>query len=407
VFRLLWIGWSISYAGDALQLLAQTWLIALLTNSALAVAGSPALASLPLVLLPLGGVVADAYDRRRLLLVVQLAGALAAGGVALLVATHRIAVWHIYVWVVFASLLRVVGRPAYKVLLTAVVPAREARSAMALSSMTETGSMVLVTGLGALLLSAVGLTAAFVANALTYVVAAWALWHHRRIPEAGRVTARLSARSALGDLRAGFGYLRGNRAILHPLVLTFLFVLAASPLFTLLAAVVHAQGRSLVDLGVLAAATSLGTFAGAAYAGLRRERGSATLHYAQLGVLGAAALALFAVVPIGWASLGPLIVVGTIFGAETVWNASRVAELGDPVFQGRLQAVTTMVLGVGSALGALWAGPMLDAFGLRGLLCGAVGLAVASVGAAFGISAARARARDGVRSPPGERPAAP
>jgi len=373
VFRLLWIGWSISYAGDALQLIAQTWLIALLTNSALAVAGSPALASLPLVLLPLGGVVADAYDRRRLLLVVQLAGALAAGGVALLVATHRIAVWHIYVWVVFASLLRVVGRPAYKVLLTAVVPAREARSAMALSSMTETGSMVLVTGLGALLLSAVGLTAAFVANALTYVVAAWALWHHRRIPEAGRVTARLSARSALGDLRAGFGYLRGNRAILHPLVLTFLFVLAASPLFTLLAAVVHAQGRSLVDLGVL----------------------------------GAAALALFAVVPIGWASLGPLIVVGTIFGAETVWNASRVAELGDPVFQGRLQAVTTMVLGVGSALGALWAGPVLDAFGLRGLLCGAVGLAVASVGAAFAISAARARARDGVRSPPGERPAAP
>src|SRR5438552_10601198 len=70
-FRLLWIGWSISYAGDALQLLAQTWLIALLTSSALAVAGSPALAAVPLLLLPLGGVIADAYDRRRLLLLVQ------------------------------------------------------------------------------------------------------------------------------------------------------------------------------------------------------------------------------------------------------------------------------------------------------------------------------------------------
>src|SRR5437763_14586189 len=73
VYRLLWLGWSVSYAGDALQLLAQTWLIALLTNSALAVAGSPALASLPLLLLPLGGVFADAYDRSRLFLVAQLA----------------------------------------------------------------------------------------------------------------------------------------------------------------------------------------------------------------------------------------------------------------------------------------------------------------------------------------------
>jgi MFS family permease len=376
-FRLLWLGWSISYAGDALQLLAQTWLIAVLTGSALAVAGSPALASVPLLLLPLGGVIADAYDRRRLLLLVQVVGGVAAGAVALLVAMHRITVWQLYVWVVFASLLRVVARPSYKVLLTEVVPAPEARSAMALSSMTETGSMVLVTGLGALFLSAAGLTAAFVANALTYVVAAWALWHHRHLAEP-RLRARLSASVAVAELRAGFSYLRVRRAILWPLVLTFVFVLATSPLFTLLAAVVHEEGRTLVDLGVLAAATSLGTFAGAAYAGLRRAAGHEPRHYAQLGLVGAAALAVFALVPVGWESLAPLAVVGAIFGAETVWNASRVAELGDTVFQGRLQAITTMTLGLGSALAALWAGPVLDVFGVRGLFGAAVALAFAS-----------------------------
>lgn len=381
VFRLLWIGWSISYAGDALQILAQTWLIALLTNSALAVAGSPALASLPLVLLPIGGVIADAYDRRRLLLLVQITGALAAGAVAMLVATHRVAVWHIYGWIVFASLLRVVARPAYKVLLTEVVPVGEARSALALSSITETGSMVLVTGLGALFLSAAGLTAAFVANALSYVAAAWALWHHRRIASSDRVLSRLSVPTAVHDLRAGFRSLRGNRAILSPLVLTFTFVLATSPVFTLLAAVVHAEGHTLVDLGLLAAATSLGTFVGAGYAGMRRAGGDETLRYAQLGILGAAALGVFAFVPVGAWSLAPLAVVGAIFGAQTVWNASRVAEIGGPLFQGRLQAITTMVLGLGSALAALWAGPVLDAFGLRGLVGGAIALAVASTAA--------------------------
>jgi hypothetical protein len=114
-----------------------------------------------------------------------------------------------------------------------------------------------------------------------------------------------------------------------------------------LAAVVHAQGRTLVDRGVLAAATSFGTFLGAAYAGMRRAAAHEPLRYAQLGIVGAAALAAFAVVPVGPASLAPLPVVGAIFGAETVWNAGRVAELGDAVFQGRLQAITTMALGSG------------------------------------------------------------
>jgi MFS family permease len=391
-FRLLWIGWSISYAGDALQLLAQTWLIAVLTGSALAVAGTPALAALPLVLLPLGGVISDAYDRRRLLLVAQLAGAAGSGAIAVLVATHRVAVWQLYAWIVFASLLRVVARPTYKVLLTEVVPAREKRPAMALSSMTETGSMVLVTGLGALFLSVAGLTAAFVANALTYVVAAAALWQHRRLGARERPPG-LSARRAVADLRGGFGYLRRNRALFEPLVLTFLFVLGTSPLFSLLAAVVHAEGRSLVDLGVLAAATSLGTFLGAGYAGARPPGGDVPLRYAQLGLVGAAALAAFALEPVSRLALVPLVVVGAIYGAQTVWNASRAAEVGDAVFQGRLQAITTMALGLGSALAALWAGPVLDVFGVRGLLGAASGLALASTVAAFSASRRLGRVR--------------
>jgi MFS family permease len=64
-----------SYAGDRLQQLAQAWLVATLTSSALAVGGITALGSLPLLLLPLGGVVADQVDRRRLLIAGQLVGA--------------------------------------------------------------------------------------------------------------------------------------------------------------------------------------------------------------------------------------------------------------------------------------------------------------------------------------------
>ena len=381
-FRTLWIGWTVSYAGDALQLLAQTWLIAVLTGSALAVAGSPVFATLPLLLLPLGGVVSDACDRRRLLLGAQLAGAASTAVVAALVGLHRITVWEIYAWAFLAGTLRAVARPAYKVLLTEVVPAAEARSALALASMSETASLVLMTGAGGLLLSAVGLTTAFVVNAGSYVVGAWTLWRLGGAAlELVPPPVRLSVRTAAADLAAGFRYLRGHRALLHPLVLTFAFLFATSPLITLLAAVVHAQGKSLVDLGILGAATSLGTFGGAAYAGAHLEAGAATFRYAWQGVAGACALAVFALAPVGWASLAPLVLVGWIFGTQTVWNASRVAELGSAVYQGRLQAITTMVLALGNGLAALWAGPVLDAFGVRGLLGAAAALAVLSLAA--------------------------
>ena len=122
--------------------------------------------------------------------------------------------------------------------------------------------------------------------------------------------------------------------------------------------------------------------------GLRRAGDHEPMRYAQLGLLGAVGLGTFALVPLGWPSVAPLVGVGSILGAETVWNASRVAELGDAVFQGRLQAITTMVLGVGAALAALWAGPVLDAFGKRGLAGAALALAVLSAAAYFA-SAAR------------------
>ena len=201
-FRLLWLGWSISYAGDGLQVLAQTWLIATLTGSALAVAGSPVIAGLPLLLLPVGGVVADAYDRRRLLLLCQLAGGASTAAVTALVALHRIHVWEIYLWAAAYSIVRLVARPAYKVLLTEAVPPAEARAAMAVSSMTETASLVAVGAIGGLLLGLVGITAAFVANTLTYVVAAWTLWRLRnaRFP-AVATGSRLTCRRALADLR--------------------------------------------------------------------------------------------------------------------------------------------------------------------------------------------------------------
>jgi predicted MFS family arabinose efflux permease len=369
-----------SYAGDRFQVLAQSWLVATLTSSALAVGGISALGSLPLLLLPLGGVIADLVDRRRLLITWQMVGAAATAAVAVLVLVDRIAVWHIYVWAVVNGLIALLSRPAYKVVLTEVVPSDEARPAVAINSMTETSSMVLVNGVGSVLLEFLGLTLAFILNTATYLVAAGSLWGLRDLSrQSGYRPQVLDVKRVLSDLVDGLRYLARQPSILHPLLLTFVTIMTVAPVFGLLAAIVHAAGGSIVDLGLLAASSSLGAFAGAAFAGMRSAGRSPTRRYAIIGLASAVAVALFALLPVGFISVAPLAVLGAGGFAQAVWNTSRIRELADPAYQARLQSFTSMAFTLGLTLGMLWAGVAIDRFGLTALVGGGVVLGLLSV----------------------------
>jgi MFS family permease len=379
-FRQLWLGMASSYAGDRFQQLAQAWLVATLTSSALAVGWISTLGSLPQLFMPLGGVIADLVDRRRLLITWQMVGAVATAIVAALVLTDHIAVWHIYAWAIINGLIALLSRPAYKVVLTEVVPYDEARQAVAINSMTETTSMVVVNGVGSVLLEFLGLTLAFFLNAATYLIAAGSLWGLRDLSrQSGDDPQTLDVKRVLSDLVDGLRYLARQSSILHPLLITFVNVIITGPVIGLLAAIVHAEGGSIVDLGLLAAASSLGAFAGAAFAGMRSAGANPTRRYAVLGLVSAAAVAVFAYLPIGLISMAPLAVLGAPAFAQVVWNTSRVRELADPEYQARLQAITSMAFTLGFSLGMLWAGVAIDQFGLTALVGGAAVLGLLSV----------------------------
>ncbi len=379
-FRQLWLGMASSYAGDHFQQLAQAWLVAMLTSSALAVGWIGTLNSLPQLFMPLGGVIADLVDRRRLLITWQMVAAAATTAVAVLVLADRIAVWHIYAWAVISGLIALFSRPAYKVVLTEVVPPDEVRPAVAINSMTETTAMVVVNGVGSLLLEFLGLTLAFILNAATYLVAAGSIWglHDLSRPSEDPPQS-LDVKRVLSDLVDGLRYLARQPSILHPLLLTFITIMIVGPAIGLLPAIVHNEGGSIVDLGLLAASTSLGAFAGAAFAGMRSAGADPTRRYAVLGLVSAAAVAVFVYLPIGLISMVPLAVLGAPAFAQAVWNTSRIQELADPAYQARLQAITSMAFTLGFSLGMLWAGVAIDQFALTALAGGAAVLGVLSV----------------------------
>ena len=371
-FRLLWAGMAASYAGDRLQELAQGWLVASLTqSSAMAVGWIGVLSSIPQLLMPLGGVVADCLDRRRLLIASQLGGAAVSVVIGMLVLSGRIVPGHIYAWAVFAGCIWLVARPAYKVVITQAVPQLLVRPAVAINSMSETLMTLVINALGSLLIGAVGLPVAFLLNTCSYLAASGSLWKIKDLSRLGPIPAGSSSSGKiLKGLREGVVYLAASPALLFPLLLTFLTSVAVVPTFSLLAALVQRQGGTITTLGLLGASGSLGSFLGAVYAGSRGEGALTTRRYALHGLGCAAGLGMFILLPIGALAAVPLAAIGFLLFSEAVWNTSRVRLLAAEAFQARLQSITTMAFTLGGALGTLWGGAALDTLGQPGLWSG-------------------------------------
>ena len=369
-FRLLWIGMSLSYAGDRLQELAQGWLVATLTNSALAVGGIGVLSSVGMLLMPLGGVIADQVDRRRILIVGQWAGALLTGVMALLAFTGRLAVWQIYLWALITGLVWMIVRPAYKVIITQAVPQEEVRPAVSLNSITETGAIVASNVGGSALLGWLGLPLAFMLNSFSYLIAVFCLGRVRLDPTAAGAGQGWQLGHLWQDLRAGMVYLAQHKALLYPLLLTFGGIVLAGPVSSVLPAIVNSQGGSLLQLGLLGGCASLGALAGAIYAGTRAE-GDPLRTYPIWGILSALGVGLFVARPLSLAGGIGLAGLGFLAFSQVVWNTSRVSALAEPAYQARLQSVTSMAFTLGTPLAAIWGGAAVDRFGLPALLAGA------------------------------------
>jgi MFS family permease len=380
-FRWLWIGMGLSYAGDRLQEMAQAWLVAGLSgSSAFAVGGIGIIASLPQLLMPLGGAVADRVNRQRLMIICQIAGAIAAALVGILVFNGWIKIWQIYLWALFSGMIWLVSRPAFKVVLTESVPKDEVRSAVGLNSISETLAIVIVTGGGSILLAKIGLPAAFLLNAASYGFAGFCLVKlYHLVREEIPSSPPLQTQAIGKDLAAGFLYLIQQPKLFYPLIMTLVIVAMTGPASSLLAAVIHKQGGTIINLGLLGMAGSLGSLLGAVYAGSKPDHENGTYFYALWGCVAASALIVFSFLPVGFLSAIPLAVLGFILFSQAVWNTSRVRLKADPLFQARLQSLTTMSFTLGGAIGQLWGGISVDRFGMLAFTGGGIILLAISI----------------------------
>lgn len=400
-YRNLWFARVVSNLGDWFNLLASAALIAHLTNAGTAISFLFLVRFVPLfVMSPFAGVIADRFDRRKILIVADLSRAAIVASFLFVDRPERI--WLLYVLTALQFVFSALFTPAQTALVPNVVAEDDLVTANALDSMTWSTMLAIGAMLGGLAAAYLGVTSAFLLDATSFLLSAWFV-SRMHIP-AALAAARLHTAPTL---RAGlFAFVEGMRYLLdQPLLLTIGLVKAGGALvwgvvnvveIPLAAQVFPINGNGTLTLGLLYFAAGIGTGFGPLL--LRSWMGDTkpamlraiSIGYAALAV-GIFGLALAPSLP--WV-LGATVVRSLGSGAIWVFSTVILQELLPDAVRGRVFAFEFAALTLTQSVGTLWAGYAYDTQGLSLSEIFAVAASVCTViGIAWGFFYVYARRR--------------
>ncbi|PYT05536.1 MAG: MFS transporter [Acidobacteria bacterium] len=381
-FRLLWIGQLISVTGSQMQVVAINWHVYLLTKSPLALGGVGLVRVLPIIFCSLaGGVIADAVDRKRLMLVSQSVMLISAAVLAVITAAGLSSVWPLYLLTAIASAAVAFDNPARQAMLPTLVPREDFPNAVSLGILVFNFAMIVGPALAGELLDLRGPALIYALNAASFVAVIVALLLMSATSRA-RADAPL-AQINLGALREGLRFVWRTPIIVQTMTLDFIatFFASATALLPIFAAeILHVGARGL---GLLSAAPGAGSIiAGLAMArlGVMRKQGKAVL--VSIAIYGAATVA-FGLSRWFWLSL---LMLGITGAADTVSTVLRqtIRQLVTPNhLRGRMTSVNMIFFMGGPQLGEFEAGALAALVGATlSVVIGGVGclIAVAAAG---------------------------
>jgi MFS family permease len=363
-FRLYWIGQIVSLVGTWMQTVSQPWLVLLLGGTPIQLGTVLALQFAPsLALAPLGGVLADRIDKRRLLLLTQSVAALQALVLFALTVTGLVEIWHIMVLALALGFVNALDMPVRQSFAADLVPREDLMNAITLNSTSFNLARVIGPAVAGITLALYGPAFNFAINAVSYLGVLTAL---RRMDPAGmqliiRPEQLTTIRQSLVE---GIRYAARTPTVLWPLLLlggmgTFaLNYQTLLPLFARFTLQLDADG-----FGALFAAMGVGSLMGSlvlAYLGPRRPLvgmmlGGAIVFAvfdAALGLTRTPLLAFPVIVAVGFSSM---MMINTI---NVIVQRSVPDEL-----RGRVMALYVTVFAGATPIGGLFAGSVAQAWG--------------------------------------------
>lgn len=388
-FARLYIGMTISGVGAQLTVVAVGLQIYALTGSTLAVSLVGGIALLPMVVAGLwGGMLADAFDRRRVLIVATIVGWLSTAAIAAFAIVHMIhptdgGVWDVFPYYVAATINSIAATINGATRMSSyprILPAHLVPSAAALGGISQGIQLTAGPALAGVLAALIGLPLTFLVDVVLFAAAFLGIITLPRMPPLVAV-----ARPGLKSLADGMRFLRNAPNIRAGFLVDIIAMTLGRPYVLLPAAGAVVIGGGPTTVGLLTAAAAVGTFLASLFSGAvsRTRRYGAAIGGAVI-VYGAL-IALFGLVLLvmstrGSGTVGPewsgvhglalalaglaLLGTGAADEVSAIFRSSMLLTAAPDEMRGRLQGTFTVVVTSGPRLGDLYAGLLTSAVAL-------------------------------------------
>jgi len=383
-FALYWTARTVSFLGDGVMTVALPWQVYELTDSpaAMGLVGGIQTASIFAFVL-LGGVASDRIERRKVIIVSDLARGAAAGAAGVLAIGGWLELWHLGLVVVVFGIAQGFAGPAFGSIVPQLVPDELLMQAnSALFTVNSLALRFIGPALGGLLIAAAGTGAAFLVDAASFLIGAVtiALLAAR---QAARLLDEGERRTLVQDIREGIGYVRGRPWLWGTLAWMFIaFPFTTAPYVVLLPYLVKNElGGDSRSLGLVFAAGGVGAIATSlVLSQVPIPRRHTTFMYAMFG-FGVFDLVLYALTQAPWQAMVIALVAETCLTAGViVWNT--LLQKAVPVAMlGRVRGLEWLAAFGLTPLAYVVVGQVSDVVGARSVMaaCGILSVALTAM----------------------------
>jgi MFS family permease len=374
-----------------MQTVAQAYLILFpLHGTGIDVAIATSLQFVPMLLLgPFGGLVADRYDKRRVLYATQASAGLLALTLGLLAATGSVQLWQVYVLAAGLGFVNLFDNPARQTFVFELVGPELLPNAISLNSVLINGARVIGPAIGGILIVTVGVATCFMVNAGSYLAVLVAL----ALMDASRLNRRRGVVRAKGQIREGLRYAWATRELrdtLLAMAVVGVFAFNFTVTLPLLAKFTFHGGAGLAS--VFMAAMGAGAVVGGLFTAFRSRPSTRLLAFIGL-VFGASILAV-AVSPSALVATATLVVMGAAAISFVATNNATLQLRADPAMRGRVMSLNAIAFLGSTPIGAPLLGAISDVASPRAAFAlGGVATLLASV-PLFALSRHQGRQRE-------------
>jgi MFS family permease len=337
-YRLYFSGQCASLIGTWIQQVALAWLVFTLSHSGTVLGFAIAAQTLPILLLgPFGGLLADRFDKRRLLLVTQAILGVVSFINGLLVATDVVRIWMLFLSSFIIGVINAAANPARQSFISELVPREHLRSAVSLGSVLVNTARAVGPAIAGFLIANISMQMCFFLDAASYVFVITALL----LMNSSTLRTPVPTLRGKGQIREGLRYVRAAPPLLIPLLMMMLigtFAYEFQVLLPLVAA--HVFDGDASTLGTLLSAQGLGAIAGGFYVAYRGKTGIKAV--TQGAALFGTAMLLTAIAPTFHIEVALLFLTGACSVQFLSVGNSTLQLNADPKYRGRVMALWSM-----------------------------------------------------------------